>query len=70
MIIKAKTRDPILRKKLIQQKAMGLALIALAVLLCYIASTGVSIEDRDITPVILFAPMGLWLLFTNKVHIE
>lgn len=69
MVTKTKTRDQIRRKLLIKQKVMGITLIALTVLIFYLASTGVSVGDRDVSAALLTGPMGLGLLLSNKVII-
>ena len=47
------------RKKIIEQRLMGLGM----------CSTGVTVEDRDGTAVVLLAPLGLWLLFSKQILI-
>lgn len=64
-----RTRNQMYRRKLAIQKLYGLALIAMSVIMLYIASQGVTIEDRDATAVLLTAPLGLYLLFTRKIAI-
>lgn len=66
---KARTRNQLRRRKFIEQKLMGLALIALTALIFWIASTGASFEDGDATMALLTAPMGLYLLFTRHIVI-
>lgn len=67
--VRRKTRNQMYRRKLAIQKLYGLALIAMSVIMLYIASQGVTVEDRDATAVLLTAPMGLYLLFTRKIAI-
>ena len=64
-----RTRNQMYRRKLTIQKLYGLALIAMSAIMLYIASQGVTVEDRDATAVLLTAPLGLYLLFTRKIAI-
>ena len=59
------------RKKMIEQRLMGLGALACCALVLWICSTGVTatVEDRDATAVILLAPVGLWLLFSKQILI-
>ena len=50
------------RKKIIEQRLMGLGVL-------WMCSTGVTVEDRDGTAVVLLAPLGLWLLFSKQILI-
>lgn len=52
------------RKKIIEQRLMGLGVLACCALVLWMCSTGVTVEDRDGTAVVLLAPLGLWLLFS------
>lgn len=49
------------RKKIIEQRLMGLGVLACCALVLWMCSTGVTVEDRDGTAVVLLAPLGLWL---------
>jgi len=66
---KSKTRNQLRRKKFIQQKLMGLALLVMTALIIWIASTGATIEERDATAALLTAPLGIYLLFTKEIAI-
>ena len=57
------------RWKYIKQKLIGLGILALDVLLIYIASKGTTVEERDATAVLLTLPMGLGALFSMKIII-
>lgn len=57
-------------KKLLIQKFTGVVLLICCVLMMYVASTGVLMSDKDVTPVLLFAPLGLYLIFTKKIILE
>lgn len=55
-----------IRKWKVYQILMGLVMLAICGFTLYMASTGVTVEDRDATPVLLFGPLGLYLLFTKE----
>lgn len=57
------------RKKIIEQRLMGLGVLACCALVLWMCSTGVTVEDRDGTAVVLLAPLGLWLLFSKQILI-
>lgn len=57
------------RRKMIEQRLMGLGMLAICVFIVAMALTGTTIKDRDVTPVILLAPLSIWLLSTRKVVI-
>lgn len=53
-----------------EQKLIGLAFIAISIIVILVACNGNTIEERDATAVLLFAPLGLYLLFGKKQIIE
>ena len=55
-----------IRKWRIQQILMGIVLLIICGLIVQMARTGLTVEDRDITPVLLLGPLGLYLVFTKK----
>ena len=55
-----------IRKWRIQQILMGIGLLIICGIIVQMARTGLTVEDRDITPVLLFGPLGLYLIFTRK----
>lgn len=55
-----------IRKWRIQQILMGIALLIICGCIIQMARTGLTVEDRDITPVLLLGPMGLYFVFTKK----
>lgn len=59
-----KTRK--IRKWRIQQILMGIGLLIICGIIVQMARTGLTVEDRDATPVLLFGPLGLYLIFTRK----
>lgn len=54
----------------VKQKLMGIALLAISAAIIYMAFKGNSMVDRDITAIIITAPMGLYLLFTKEIVIS
>lgn len=57
------------RRKVVEQKLMGIALIAICALMFWLASTGVAPEEKDCTAVLLIAPIGLYMLFSKQIVI-
>lgn len=57
-----------LRRLYIQQRAMGLCLLAISGLMLWLASSGTTPEQRDGTALLLTVPLGLYLL-TTKHHV-
>lgn len=51
------------------QRFMGLALLAVCVVLLALARTAPVFEDTDGTPVVLLAPLALWMLLSRKILI-
>ena len=57
------------RRKMIEQKLMGLGLLVVCAFVLWLCSTGTTPEDQDATVVVLLAPLGLWMLFTKEIVI-
>lgn len=57
------------RRKVVEQKLMGLALIAICALMVWFASTGITPEEKDCTAVLLIAPIGFYMLFSKQIVI-
>lgn len=57
------------RKKLIMQKVMGLVLLLICGVVIMMATTGANPEDKDVTPILILVPLGLYLVFTKRVII-
>lgn len=57
------------RKKLIMQKIMGLVLLLICGVVIMMASTGANSADKDVTPILILVPLGLYLVFTKHVII-
>lgn len=52
--------------KMRRQRLMGLALVAISVLIVLLASSGTTPEDQDATAAVLIAPLGLYMIFTKN----
>lgn len=52
--------------KMIFQRIIGLALLVICVLIIIAAYNAHSPEEIDATPVVLFAPLGFYMLFSKK----
>lgn len=57
------------KQKLIAQKLIGLGMLLLCVIAILVASAGITPEDKDISVVILFAPIAIYMLVTKKIII-
>ncbi len=62
----AEIRRKIRQRKMIQQRLTGIAALLLCVFVVVFALHGQTPEDRDITPVLLIAPIGFYLLFSKE----
>lgn len=51
------------------QRVMGFALLVICFIICLLAVTSVTGSDKDITPVIVLAPIGIYLMLTNTLVI-
>lgn len=52
--------------KMIKQRLMGLALVVISVLMLLLASTGETLEDRDVTAVLITLPLGVFMMVTKQ----
>jgi hypothetical protein len=52
--------------KMMKQRLAGFALVVICVLFVALASQGTTTEERDITPVALLLPLGIYALTTKK----
>lgn len=57
------------QRKMIKQKLMGLGVLACCALALWLCSTGVTLEDRDATAVVLLVPLGLYIVFSREIVI-
>lgn len=51
------------------QIVIGIALLILSACVIALASVGLTTEERDITPVVFIAPLGLYLILTKNILI-
>ena len=54
-------------KRILLQKVIGVVFILLCVFIVKMAVTAPIPEDRDITTIFIFAPLGLYLIFTKNI---
>ena len=54
------------RRSMIKQKVLGLLMIILCVVIVIVGIHGENDIDRDITPVVFLAPMGISLIFSKE----
>ena len=57
------------KKKLLEQRLMGLGWMDCFGVLLWMCSSGSSMADRDGTAVVLLAPLALYMLFTKEIVI-
>lgn len=57
------------KRKLIQQKIMGLLLLLICGLVIMMASTGATPAEKDVTPILILGPIGLYLILAKRVII-
>lgn len=53
-------------RTMMKQRVLGILLLFLCALILYLNVQEASLEYCDNTPVVLLAPMGLWLLFSKE----
>ncbi len=56
-------------RQLFIQKLVGIGVLIICVGIILTALSGTTTADRDATPALLLAPLGLFLLFTRKVYL-
>lgn len=52
---------------LIKQKLIGILFLIITIAIIFIAKSGTTIVDQDATFALLTGPIGLYLIFTNKL---
>lgn len=57
------------RRKILEQRIIGLVLLVCCVLALWLCSTGTTPQDQDATAVLLIVPIGFWMLFTKEIVI-
>lgn len=53
-------------KKVWLQRAMGLALLDLCVVYWFLATIAPAWEDTDATPLLILAPIAVWLIVSRR----
>ena len=64
--LKAKSRLSFKRKR---QIAIGIILLLCSAVIIAMASAGPTMEERDITPIVFIAPLGVYLICTKNILI-
>lgn len=54
------------KKWALKQFLAGLCLLFMCGIIIRLASTGITVEEKDITPVVFLAPLGVYLMFTKN----
>lgn len=52
--------------KMTRQRLLGFVLVVMCVLIVALASQGSTPEERDVTPVVLLLPLGIYAMITKK----
>lgn len=56
-------------RQLFIQKLVGVGLLLLSLLIVLAALSGTNDADRDATPILLLAPLGVFLVFTKRIYL-
>ncbi len=56
-------------RQLFIQKLVGVGLLLLSLLIVLAALSGTNDADRDVTPILLLAPLGVFLVFTKRIYL-
>lgn len=67
---KSKINRKIRRRKMIEQKLIGILFLIISVVILIVAAHSQTPDDLDATPVLLFIPMGICLLFSKECWIN
>lgn len=60
-----------MKKRLLKkQKLMGIILLIISVAIVLMALNGNTIQERDVTPLLIFVPMALYMIFSKNVVIS
>lgn len=62
-------KKSVYKRLIIRQKLFGILFLIISAFIIFMASTGVTVEDRDCTPILFTIPLGLYLIFTKHVVI-
>lgn len=61
-----KRRKYLKRKRMFQQKIIGIVAVLIGILVIGVAMTGITFLDREATPAMLLIPFGIYLIFTKE----
>ena len=67
---KSKINRKIRRRKMIEQKLIGILFLIISAVILIVAAHAQAPDDLDATPVLLFIPMGICLLFSKECWIN
>lgn len=56
-------------QRLAKQKLIGVVMLLITAVIIWLASTGISVEDRDATAILVTLPLGVYLLLTKRIVI-
>lgn len=57
------------KRKLKQQRLMGVVMIIISAIIFILACTGTTTENRDATAALITLPMGIWFICTKEIII-
>lgn len=63
------TRNQWRRKLLVEQRLMGVGLLAISAIVLAFAITATRVEDKDCTILFVTLPLGFTLLFSKRIWI-
>lgn len=66
---KSEIRKKIHKRKMIEQRIMGIVLLLICVVTIVMCMHAQTIEESDASPVLLLAPLGFCLLFSKECWI-
>ena len=55
-----------MRRAILQRRLFGLSAIICAIIVIVMATSGTSVEEKDITSALILIPMGTYLLFAKE----
>ena len=56
-------------KKIFEQRILAIVMLVICAVILLMAATASSPSGHDITPVILLAPVSIWMMFTKQLVI-
>lgn len=67
---KATRRSRVYKRKRLMQKLIGIGMLGISAIVIIMAMYGKTPEDSDVTPVLIFIPIGLSLLFSKECWVN